>query len=407
VAAAPFLIAAFLSSAGIRMLLLAGGGVTTMQASASLTTGKLAFVVAVVAATLVAAARARKAGTDIKRAVLWSCLLLASVAASTAVALEGGVPLGAAVRDAAAVLLLGAVPIVVTEYEPVVDPRLHRFLQVLLVSAGLVASLLFFARFAAARGLGVASPSVAGLGSIMLPFCALAWTWSRSLVGGRTTRWRVASVALAGPLLLSGTRSALVVVLLCVAPLLIHVPVRRLFAAMFVVAVVGAAFAGAAFAITGLSRDRVATRLASITNLGQLTRSDESARERIGATRIAWRAARAHLALGSGPGSNFSTFGTSLAGISAGTESLDTPVEVIAKYGLVGAAVQTAFVASLIRRAWRNADGSQQRRLAVLSLAVLIAGYASLKSPIDDKGIVLGLVLLLPLCSGTRGRLQR
>jgi hypothetical protein len=161
--------------------------------------------------------------------------------------------------------------------------------------------------------------------------------------------------------------------------------------------VVGAAYT--VLVASHASTKSITDRIVILKNTG--TTSDASFRDRESETRAARTVFYANPIFGAGPGTVFNwtvTNGDKHSGF-----DLDSPVDFPAKFGIAGLVVVGFLVlgyGSFLRSSFR-VNHPRAETLALASYAALAVAGSVLTTPLEDKGLTLGLVLLLALALST------
>lgn len=377
-----------------------GGAMLVLGGSSGVGLPKLVYLGYVAVAALIAARRApRLADTSWGRPM--RPLLRASLAYSAllgltvTVAVAHGSALSDWLRDASGYLLLGVGPVIALDAAATLSARAAARLTGLV---GIVAAIGFAAAWLARRGLGSLPLDRIVLPSLPLSAICFAVALVAAFAGRRRAAWATLAVGIPALLLVTGTRSAVVlgVGLLAVVgsarkarvgPGKAMVGACALLAAMAVVLPrLGAGLA--------LRSDFLSSRLEQGTSF--LTGGgDASAALRARAYRVVVDAFLQHPVIGWGPGHRFPSLDPTLPPVL----TLDTPLLALAKFGVLGSALFIGFLLGFVvafhrsRKlcGWSNA-GTAGRASLFIVIALLPLGAVY-----EDKGFALGLTLLLLL----------
>jgi O-antigen ligase len=396
------LASAFLLIDGRARIVLLLGGLFILQRGEELDMSKVAFLglfsVAFAGALLNLRTMKGSPAYQLARPLLAASVAFCVLAAlSLAVAHNNAIPLvGGWLRDLAPYLLFAAAPVFALDAQASL-PR--KRLVALLVCAGLIGAFAFAADWLERRGIGHLGASNVGLATYLLPAALFSYGMSAAL-HARQGKWLVASALVLALLLISGTRTNLV---LLVAPIAIAFATRRERATRFVrlafLAPVAAALTVAVglaiVTLSNLNTQALTERLALLVSSGGS--SDYSYIERKRETRAASKVFKSNVVVGSGPGTAFDW--ERADGTEVSSFTLDTPLTFPAKFGLVGLAA----LAFAITRYWSFVRALfRSRRVTIGSLALV--GYLAVaafsipaSSPFEEKGFSFGLVLLLAL----------
>jgi len=329
-------------------------------------------------------------------------LLLGSIAIavlallSFAVAANNIIPQKDWLRDIAPYLLVASAPVFALDAQASLSRR--RLVQ-LLIAAGTFGAIAFAVHWLERRGIAHLFASRLGLASHFPAAALFAFAMSFVLQAGRT-RWLAVAAAVFAAVIVTGNRATLVLLL---APIAIAFGASRHRTARSVRLVV----VGPLAIVTTLLVALVVVRAtgadaASISERVDVLRStasgsDASYSERLVQARVAWSVFTENPVLGHGPGTTFEW--QTLSGRGVSSFVLDTPLTFPAKFGLVGLAV----LAFLLTRYWTfvrgliRATGPTVAHLALLGYLVTALGTAFGVSPLEDKGLSFGLMLMLAL----------
>jgi O-antigen ligase len=394
--------ALLLVSGRARILFVLFGGLFILQSEQSLDKSKMAFLAVFSVAFLGAYLNTRRMyqtpAYRLARPLLTaSTALVALIGLSLAVAHAFQTPLvGAWLRDAAPYLLFASAPIFALDAQASLSKRQ---LVALLVAAGAIGAIAFAVYWLHRRGIANLQASRIGLASHFVPAALFAYAMSATLQA-RRTRWLILAASVFALLLVTGTRTTLVLV---VAPIFIALGARRYRASRSVrLALIGpvaiAVTLGLGFAVvraSGGNEANLSKRISILKSTGGET--DASYNERLQQTRVAWDTFKAHPVVGHGPGTAFEWQTQNRIDVSSFL--LDTPLTLPAKFGIAGLGV----LALVIAKYWSFCKALSRRRepgiayLALLGyLAVVVASVPG-SSPFEDKGFSFGLILVLAL----------
>lgn len=392
-----------------RIVFVLFGGLLVFQRGEGLDTPKMAFLALFAVAFLGALVNVRTLSHTLAYR-LATPLLLASVAVaalaaiSLVVAHNNATPLaGWWLRDIAPYLLFATAPFFALDAQTALRMR---SLVALLVATGTFGGVAFAIHWLDRRGIAHINASRFGLASHFVAAGLFAYAMS-AVIHARRRKWLALASLILALLLITGNRATLVLVL---APLAIALGARRhrltrsvrvafvgpvAIAVTLVVAAVGVRIAGADEASLARRLDILRSTASS---------SDASYRERLGQAEVAWSVATSNPILGRGPGTVFVWSTVDRRQVSSFV--LDTPLTFPAKFGFVGLLILVyvvwkywSFVRSLIRL-----QGPTIASLALIAYMAIIAGTALGVSPLEDKGLSFGLMLMLALALGEVSR---
>jgi hypothetical protein len=419
-----------------RTLLFVFGGLLVLQASDVLDVGKLIYLVVAVAVILSAAAViwVSRGDADIKMMRPWlavSAAFAVMLAISLPVALTHGTGIVPWVRNVASYGLFAAAPLIA------IDARrsmTDREIVALTLAGGTLAAVSFSVAWLARRSI-----ADFGIGHLLLPsaqfsFVAFAVGLAVATSARRVLPWCAVSGAILGLLLVTGTRTTLLLtpVILLLAAAAGRVAWKQVGSALFVTGCATAAVvvlvfvavnsrqlgandavlpvpsASAGDAVSSASAlpssespksDSIGGHLGSIGELATNPASEQSLRERIAQSQVAFQAFLASPLLGSGPGQKYSW--TNASGVHVESSMLDTPLMLPAAYGLVGIAVAGALVGTFFwfLRILGHSSRGRLGHLAFVGLAGVFGVTSILGAPMDDKGAAYGFALVLALAA--------
>lgn len=404
----------------IRLGLVVVGGLLVLQSSDRVDPPKLVYLVVAVTAFAIAVYRIVASRREIPpaylRLLLASSALFAVLALSFAVAASNGTPTIDWFRDALAYGLFAAVPVLAYD---AASPRGRRFLTVLLVVVGVVATASYALVWLDRRGLADLPVDrlllPAGHVAIALYVFGVAAAMTR---GQGAYRWALLAGAIIGVLLATGTRSSL---LLFVAPVAIAIVMRpwkpwrtlrilglHLLVALLVFAGLNVVLEPAVIgpAVTGSGQPRTpdaGDRFESLDDLATSPGTDPSVRERAAQYQAAWTLFLSSPVVGVGPGHEI--VWTDVSGARRNEFTADTPLVLTAKFGLIGtvlvAAVTVASIAVVRRLVGRS--GRPTESLALFGFATAALVSLPLGMPIEEKGFSFALAMLLAVALSAAG----
>jgi hypothetical protein len=394
------------------------GALLALQSSQVLDPAKLAFLaVTVIALSGSVVATWRMRGSPLVAAarpwLIASLVISAIVGASLPVALASGTAAGTWLRDAAPYLLVAAAPWLAIDLGSSASPRLA---TLAITIVGFLATLSFTITWLERRGFVDLPIDRLVFPSFVLAMALLALVVARS-ISDRSNRyaWAAAAGLVIGMLLETGTRTTLALTLIPIVLLLDTLRVRGLgfgrtaFVPSAVPLVVAALFVlpGVVSSLTEpRSSETVGATQSPTPNddgrFGTLTAvvsgSDTSMGLRWAQSVAAWNAFVSSPIVGRGPGVVITWVddsGNTVAGYTA-----DTPLTVLAKFGLAGLVIWIALAwASIetLQRLRRAGGVSLDARSAFLGLAVGLVALAPFGAQLEDKGTGLAIILFLGL----------
>jgi O-Antigen ligase len=392
-----------LVDARARILFLVFGGFLVLQSSDSLGSLKLVYLAGVFASLGGALFRFRQ-GEDLFARGLARPLMRVSVAMSALIVISllvaraHGIPGTDSLRDIAPYVLFACAPVFAIDAAGAFS---HRGLVRLLVIAGILATLSFTITWLEQRQIAHLPLSKFALSSFYLPAALFVYATASALHRNHhRIRWASLSVLVFALMLSTGTRVTLI---LAVAPIVVVFSARRRTSSRFIRLALGGPVAvvlmlGAAYVVlaaTHASTTMISGRITVLTNTG--TAVDDSYHDRQAETRTAAHIFDANPVFGAGPGTSFHWISTD--GTPTSAFVIDSPVDFPAKFGIAGLVVFGFLVVSygsFLRSAFRF-DHPRTETLALAGyFGVAIAG-SLLVTPLEDKGLTFGLILLLAL----------
>ena len=350
---------------------------------------KILYLAVAAAATLVSAYSLMRR-RDAAHRSLWlaSLVLETATVGSFFIAQSHGVSPSDWLRDALPYMFLGVAPLVGADAgtEP------PRGILAIFVAAGTVTTLVFSLTWSSRHGASSIATGV-GLDSLVLvaAFFCMLFVQAAMRSRGRVW-WAIGAVAVATAVTVTGTRSAVVLVGVLVATAGSRrkglLPLHR---GLFVLVAAAVAVAVSAPLIAAQMSHHGDYLSGRFDLLGRVLQghSDQSLSLRAAQYSLAEAQFRAHPLLGTGPGYVYD-----LSPLGQGPSfSLDTPVAVFSKLGLLGAAALATFIVLVARftRGLRRTIGTAAVRGAAGVVLLLIP----LGNPFEDKGLPVALMLLL------------
>jgi len=414
-----------------RPLVVVVGALLVLQSSQGLDLAKLALLAVTVVAlfgSVVAAWRARNSSLALAARpwLIASVIITVIVGLSLPVALVNGTSASAWLRDAASYLLVAAAPWLAFDLGSSVSPSVATLATVI---AGSLATVSFTITWMQRHNL-LDLP----LDRLVLPSFALATGFfalimARSIWGGRDRMaWAVAAAATVVLLLMSGTRTTLALTAIpivlfldalrmggrgiartALAPTVVPLLAVALFVMPGMLASVSGqtagpdAAAGASAAPAGPGAAAAARPTPdSGGRFGTLTAvaagSDPSTSLRLAQYKSAWHIFVSAPLVGHGPGVPIPW--TNYDGTTVAESTADTPLTILAKFGLFGIVIWAALGWATIltlRRLHRLGPPGFVARSALLGFAAGVVALSPFGPQLEDKGTGLALILLLGL----------
>ena len=419
VAIAPMVAAIPLIALAASLLLLDGrsrlpflvfGGLAALQSSQDVNLLKVVYLAGVGIAVAGSVMRLQHGQAEGGRAmnaqplIVVSGLFLVMIGLSFPVAMAYGTSLDAWLRDGSAYLLFAAAIVVGVDARASYSPRAIGWL---LIVAGLISTLSFTVQWVGTGWRGLADLPVQRLvlSSFFLPAAIFTYASVRSILSGARAAmpWVACAATVAGLMLVTGTRSSLLLVIGPAAGLLVfrkngrRVGTRLLPLSVLFLLVILAALQLASIgsiAETG----RLLARFESIGGLLGNPRSDASLLDRLAQTSAGLQSFLGAPITGVGAGHLFRW----IDGFGMSHESfiLDAPTAFAAKFGLAGLGVAVASAVLMIR--WVGASASRTPVAAAASagfMAICATWFLLFGSPWEDKGFSLAVALFVALVS--------
>ena len=393
-----------------RLIGFVAGGLIVFGGSSDVGAPKLAYLAFVAVAAGIAAVRTVRLlrtpwGGPTAQLVGVSTAYVAVVLLSSVSAVAHGNTLANWLRDASGYLLLGVVPVLAVDAASVLS---RRTASAALAGLGAAAAVGFGLDWLTRRGVSALPVGRVVLAS--LPLCGICFVYSvvRAFTSSRRVRWALLAVAIPTCLLVTGTRTAAVLLVGLVG--VVGSPRRGRVAVGRVV--LGAVALGAALVallpwlvgVLTTQPDFLATRLGSATAF--LTGgTDASAVLRDRAYATVQEAFASSPLLGLSPGHLFPSVHPGQAAVL----NLDSPAMALAKFGLVGTAVLLAFAVAFVVAVHRTrvASGWSPEGTAARAAGILLIALLPFGAVYEDKGLAFGVVLLLVVVlAGARERIS-
>jgi hypothetical protein len=386
-----------------RTLFLVFGGLFLLQSSDNFGKLKLLYLAGVVACAAGASFRFAQCRDWRNRVFAWplvrvSIAIFALLTLSYFVAHGHGVQRTVWLRDVAPYILFALTPIFALDAQAALS---QKALVRILVIAGSISGLAFATYWLEQRHIAQLPFARFALSSFLFPGALFAFAIAASLHRQeRRIRWLVLAAGVFSLLIITGTRSTLLLVLV---PIVGAFGARRdltsRFVKMVVVAPIALLLAGAgAYGVvsaTHASTSMISKRISILKHTG--TSSDASYTDRQAQAHAAERVFSDEFLLGAGPGTYFDWTVTN--GEKRSAFILDTPLDLPAKFGLAGILAVLAVLlgyASFLRSAFRTRH-PRTETLALVGYLALAVANATLTNVLEDKGLSLGLLLLLAL----------
>ncbi|MGH3134085.1 MAG: O-antigen ligase family protein [Gaiellaceae bacterium] len=406
-------------SARVRVVVVVFGALTVFQSSDELTTSKLLYLFGLAVAFGAVVFRLprlvdSRAYHDLAPMLRASVVTFGLVAASLPVSMLNDVPQKAWLRDVAPYILVACAPLFALDAQASMTARA---LRRLLVVGGTLGALGFTVTWLTNRAIADLSFIPVGLPTFLLAATAFTYGTSMFLHGNRRRfAWVVFTSLVFAMLLSTGTRTTLV---LLAAPLVIAFGSQhrlaqrslRLAVAVPVAALLVVFGAQGVVHVTNANREALSARADLLFSTGE-KREDRSYIDRLAQTSATWDLFRSSPIAGVGPGTPI-VWSDSFNVVHAST-TVDSPLSFLAKFGLLGliaAGLLVAGFVSMLRRLRARTVKPTVIQLALVGYGAIVVGWSLLQNPYDDKGLAIGLILLLAVATreaedATRARQQ-
>jgi O-antigen ligase len=413
-AALPFAALPLVLSGQARTLVFVLGSLAVFQSSDELTPQKILFFGAVMVSFGVVLTRLPRlvqthAYHDLLPLLRASVVLFGVVLVSFVVSYANDVPQKPWLRDVGPYILVACAPFFALDAQASFSrPGLRR----LVVVAGTLGAFAFTVVWLTNRMIADLSFIPIGLGTMLLPAAGFAYAMSEFLDGGRARLgWLALASAIPAMMLTTGTRTTL---LLAVVPVAIVFGGRRrltgrslrLLVAVPLVVLFGLATIQGVVEVTGGDRAVLAKRFSLFSEIG--TGNDQSYRDRVAQTNAAWALFRSSPLTGVGPGVDIAwndSFGRPHL-----SPNVDSPVSFLTKYGVLGIVALGFLVGGYIgvlRRLRARTGRRTVAQYALIGYGATIVAWSVLVNSLEDKGLSIGLVVLLALAAREAAEFHR
>lgn len=398
IAAAVPLVAALIQRAMVRLIAVTGGALLVFQAPSS--AAKFAYLCLAVLCFVLSAVRLYRTPEPV--VVAFRPMVPAGAVFAVVIAVSGltasayDASLANWAADALPYVLLITLPIVGIDASADISPRASSWV---LGSLGLLTAAGFAVDWLDRRGVSTLGVGRFILATAVLPALAFAYATVQCARGVRPLRWGALALAVAALLLVTGTRTNIVLAGAYLG--LLGVSAKARFSPGRLLITGGSTIAGLAITLPVLGafvlddpaflRGRLLAAISASRSQG----TDQSYVIRRGIYAQARRQFEAHPWFGSGPGHLYQ----------GGLFTLDTPWMVPAKFGIVGSLVLLAFLASVIYsvRRLRRLVGYRYAQTAARGWAVVVMLMTPFGSWPEDKGTALALMLCLAVVAADAG----
>ncbi len=389
----------------LRPIALVAASLVTLQSSQDLTTAKVAYLAVVGWILLVSAPdawRAAREGSVERRLLLYFALIgLALLPLTLIVARIHGIDVSLWLRDVAPYALFLASPIVAMGSRS--GSRDYVLVGVLIVG-GLFSGAGFASQIINRRHLLDESLQSWLFPSFNLAAATFCYAVSAAVhYRPRRLLWVGCAAASAGLILVTGTRTAILlalplVVIAAGGRVSMHLRLWRLVATAGALGVIFLALSWLLANTTGFDFNTVVARFSSLGQPDAISAGDASYRVRLLETQLAFEAFQSAPLIGSGPGELYYVSSTFQPAFSALT--LDSPLGILAKFGVFGTVYALIYWFMMVRcvTALRpSMAAATVARHALIGYGVLATVFLIVASPVEDKGFSLGLLLLLSI----------
>ena len=385
----PILLAAVFASPTLRLAVVVSGALIVFQSPSDRI--KYSYIGLAFISVLVSCVELYRHQDDVRRAfrpmLVAGVLMTSLIAMSSFNALTSGVTVDNWVRDMLAYLLCVTLPVVGLDASRQLSPRT---LAGIFFVVGVASSFAFASDWLNRRG------AVEGLGRVLLasatlPMLMLGYALVRAVTGPHRPRWTAVAVLIPVALLITGTRTYLVVFFALTVGALGSRAKGRVPPLLMLrfLAVSGSLTAALVYLLArdwltnvGFVHGRVAVTLAALS--GHVSR-DQSFVARAQSYRLANATWHEHVWLGAGPGHLYP----------GGTFTMDTPLLVLAKFGLIGTVGIIVFMVCVCLSVARCQLAPDAFYTAGRSWAFALVALVPFGPWFEDKGTSLALALLV------------
>ena len=384
-----------------RTVIVMVSSLSLLQISAGQSVEKWSYLAILVVATVFGAVGLRFRWTRVRAIggapLLWPAAMIAAVVAlSAGVAAAHGIALTAWASEVPAYGMIPAA--IILGLDLAASDHRPQSIAVVLFLAALGSALAFALQWTARHGVTSIDVGPSFFGSFFLTGAALCLALAYALQGGRTLRMAFLATGLLFAMVITATRSAVVLLVPIVMTLLIARGHRRW---RFVGLVAGAALAivilGTLLSVIGagsyLNLQLLQSRFGGLVPLllsGNIL-ADQSAYLRFYQTQALLEGWLGAPWFGVGPGAVYAYSNLIFV------NPVDSPMSIFARFGVVGVAAFLGLFIALV--------GGNLRRLAhwvpataLLTFVGLVLAWSLVSSPLDDKGVALGLIPLIGVC---------
>jgi O-antigen ligase len=328
--------------------------------------------------------------------LLGSAGMLVVVVLSFPVAHANGVAPTDWLRDVAPYVLVAWAPLFAFDAHLTFGARGLRRLVILM---GLAGSASFMTRWLVNREITTIIPGGIGLGTLLLGGALFSLGMAVALNGTRGRfRWLLLAAFVLAMLASTATRTAVVFLAAPIAIMLgsrQHLARRslRLLAVLPLAAALVTAGTYSLLKVFQADEDVVAARFRLLLESGSA--DDQSYVARRSQAEAAWALFRSAPLYGVGPGHVIPW--TDARGIEARNPIVDSPLGLLADYGLMGLTAVTFFAVSfvrVVRRLRRTVGERTTAQLALMGFGAIVLAHAALQVPFEDKGLAAALLLL-------------
>jgi hypothetical protein len=388
-----------------RTAVVLASSLTLLQISSETSVTKLAYLGILIAATgfgafSLAAHRTRVRAIGGQALLLPAVLIAVVVALSAAVATVHGIALTPWVADVPAYGMLPAA--IILGLDLAVSDHQPRAVTLALFLAALGSAMAFAVQWTANHGLVNLNLGRFLLASMFLPAAALCLALAYAFDGRRTYRMAFFATALLFAMLMTATRSAVVFAFPILLTLMVAGGRRRWRLVGLIAGAVVAALAlrsvvslfGAGYFNFELLWLRLGGIVALLSSGGALF--DPSLYLRFVQTQALLEGWLREPWFGVGPGAQY-TYSSIVD-----AHPVDSPMAIFARFGVVGVGAFVLLFLTLLTSKLRR-GAYWVPATALLTFVGLILAWAVVSSPLDDKGVALGLIPLIGLCGLWRG----
>lgn len=408
----PIGLAFLVNSAILRFVIVTFGGLVVLQSSAGIDLRKVLYLAACAIVFTIAALRSQSLQSPTaKRLVrpffIMSLAWVAVVAVSFPVSvMHQAEPMDWA-RDAIPYVLLAAVPVLAADVLVAQQwSAPNRMIVALFVAYGVLTTLAFFSGWVTRRGYVDLGLDRTVFATFIFPCALFSYAIARAFSGrGRTLPWAAVAALVFFLFVLTGARTSLVML---ASPIVVSLGQRgglgralpRLMTFGLAATAVGLMSFLALPYVIDLDTSQIAARFLNISQVTGESVAGQSFADRSVQTNLTLEAFAGSPLLGTGPGHLYEWI-PPYSNVPVQAFVVDSPLSIMAKFGLLGTAVFIFTLMALFllqARLGRLGGAFSVERDTVRGFLTITLAFSVLASPIDDKGFSFAIAFLLVIC---------